>query len=163
MNITPLSQRDPKWAERLLGTSNLTIGEAGCLLTVITMVANYFGADLWPNELDVLLEYVGGYEQKNLFAWFAVGRVAPITVYDSGTCFDEPAPMDKLHKHIEEGRPVICKVDDWRGVRNDKREHYVLMIENDQCIDPWFGEVRPMANPARDVLSFYVYRRKNAL
>ena len=161
LGVTPFSQRDPRWADRLLGTSSDTIAKSGCLLCCVAMAANTVGGtDLWPNELNALLNHVKGYMDGNLLAWFSIAAVTNATVYDSGTCYDEPAPMTRLFQHTDDGRPVICRVDSMKGYRDDAHEHWVLLVDEDKCIDPIDGQIKAMKNASRDILSWYVYRRK---
>lgn len=46
-----LSQQDPKWAEKLIGSSSMTIGRWGCTLTCISMITEEAGAWLRPDEI----------------------------------------------------------------------------------------------------------------
>ena len=46
-----LSQRNPLWADKLLGASKLTIGRFGCTTTCISMLSEYFGKPVSPLQL----------------------------------------------------------------------------------------------------------------
>lgn len=48
---TILCQRNPLWANKKLGSSNLTIGNDGCTTTVLAMINNEFGAGCTPDQV----------------------------------------------------------------------------------------------------------------
>jgi len=55
------SQKDPKWANVKLGTSNTTIGQNGCFLVSLSMLAN-----MLPPDANKLLTDGGGYANGNM-------------------------------------------------------------------------------------------------
>ncbi len=46
-----LSQRDPRWANKKLGASSLTLGRFGCTTTSLSMLTDYFGKYWSPPEI----------------------------------------------------------------------------------------------------------------
>lgn len=46
-----LSQRDPIWSEKKLGSSNLTIGKFGCTTACLSMLTDYFGSYMRPDAI----------------------------------------------------------------------------------------------------------------
>lgn len=42
--ITPLSQRDTRWAETKLGTTSYTVARYGCTVTCLSMASEYFAS-----------------------------------------------------------------------------------------------------------------------
>ena len=154
MDITPLCQRDVRWAGRLLGTSPLTIGDAGCLLCCVAMVANWAGDDVEPGELNALLRYVEGYESENLLRWYAVARVTPLRLEVLSSCPLTPAPLEDIGRHLDAGRPVIAQV------QRPGTEHWVLLVGRWEYVDPWDGETKVMVDPAREILGWAVYARR---
>ena len=40
--LTALSQQDPRWSGKMMGNSGVSIGKAGCLLTDLTMMYDWF-------------------------------------------------------------------------------------------------------------------------
>lgn len=46
------SQRDPRWANILIGKSRLTIGRYGCTITSIADLSTYFGDNLTPDQIN---------------------------------------------------------------------------------------------------------------
>lgn len=54
-------QNDSRWKDVKIGTDqHMTIGMVGCLLTSLTMVMNYFGADETPLTLNQKMVASGG-------------------------------------------------------------------------------------------------------
>lgn len=45
------SQRDSQWGKNIIGTSDMTLAEVGCLITSTAMVASHYGKDLKPNDI----------------------------------------------------------------------------------------------------------------
>jgi len=54
------SQRDPKWADTKMGSSNLTIGRYGCTTTSIADLSTYFGDNLTPYQVSQTISYIQG-------------------------------------------------------------------------------------------------------
>jgi len=49
--MTNYSQRDPRWARLELGSSKLTMGRYGCLVTCLAMLTTYFKPDHTPGDI----------------------------------------------------------------------------------------------------------------
>lgn len=45
------SQRDSRWAQKLVGASGLPLGRIGCTITDIAVLSTYFGDNLLPNQV----------------------------------------------------------------------------------------------------------------
>lgn len=58
--MTSYSQRDPRWAQKKLGTSGLTMAQAGCTTTAIADLSTYFGDNLNPDQLRQKIKYDRG-------------------------------------------------------------------------------------------------------
>ena len=67
--MTPLSQRDPRWKDIKLGTGSTTIGQEGCLVTCLAMLAG-----TTPDVVNEELKRVGGYQNGNLVIWSALDK-----------------------------------------------------------------------------------------
>lgn len=46
-----LSQRDPKWATKIIGKTWLTVGRWGCTITSVSMLSSYYGCYKSPIEI----------------------------------------------------------------------------------------------------------------
>ena len=151
--IQPISQRDPKWASKKLGTSTVsTISSYGCLLICHSMVLKYFGHD----DMDVLTlnakyKEAGVFDSGSYINYFAAGNVFP-DVQCSGylNYYDTAADLSKIDEMLDRKMPVIAglgatptepKKLEYDGVI----DHFVLIIgkgENGEylIVDPWTGE-----------------------
>jgi len=154
--VAPLSQRDPRWAGLPLGTSQVSIGEAGCLLCCAAMVHNYFGGALTPAQLNAALVAAGGYADGNRFVWAALERISRLWLVPPDAPLVGPPYMPFLRILLAMRLPVICHVDsrpDMAGVQ----DHYVLLIGEHQYADPWDGMIRRMEAPETQVLALAAY------
>ena len=139
LNIAPLAQRDPKWADIQLGTSSVTIGGYGCLITCASMMLKYFGFDTDPLRLNAWLKANGGYHNSNWFVWDSLKS------YDNRISFAyryEYAALDKIDAQLAAGRPVIVNVDMIPGTPV-MDEHWILVVgkvDGSYIVnDPWYG------------------------
>lgn len=141
LNIPPLSQQDPLWNKKQLGTSNKTIGSHGCVITNITMMLRFLlGIKITPAELNDWLKANGGYHNANLFVWSILEK------YDKRISFtdrDESAALGKIDAQLAKGLPVLVNVD-MNPSTPALDEHWVLVkgkVAGSYIInDPWTGE-----------------------
>lgn len=144
LNILPLSQRDDRWKLNKLGTSSVTIGNYGCLLTCHSMMLTYFGHELLPDVLNEVYKSKGVFDQENLINfWAAATCFDDIKVGEYYNCYDLPCDLSKINAQLEKKQPVIAMVDfsPTTGVQT----HFVLIIgktDDGHYIinDPWNGE-----------------------
>ncbi len=143
-NTLPLSQRDPRWKDILLGFTDegRTIGSDGCTLTVLTMLANGFGFQETPVTLNDKLKALGPNQGffGALIAWFGVPRVlSGLKLNKLIECRHVPAPMDEINAALDTGKPVVVELDMSPG--SGFQNHWVLIYArqgNDYLIhDPW--------------------------
>ena len=144
LNISPLSQRDSRWASKKLGKStSLTIGSDGCLLTCHSMLLTYFGHECTPDVLNEI------YKGKKVFDNALINFYAAGTVYEDFkaveyyNCIDVPCDLKKIDDLLAKRIPVIAFVDNVNG--DKKPDHFVLIIGKSDdghyfTNDPWTGE-----------------------
>jgi len=149
LNIPPLSQRDPSLKGKMLNSSSVkTIWDWGCALDCVTMVCRYFGKDTDVARLnDDLVRKKGFY--NNLLVWGAITDIYPDIKgdWDNGyiDCSTYPAPLEKIRQFLDEGYPVILKVD--YSTKEGLQEHWVLAVGYNEASatkdliinDPWDG------------------------
>lgn len=128
MTPTLLSQRDPKWSNLQLGTGNLSIGQAGCTITAISM---RYGVT--PEFLNQRMKEVEGYQDGNLVIWKKLEQALPGVIFKW--------KYDKYDNDIvKASMPTIVEVD---GSPIGAPRHWVLFIGNQKMYDPWDGMEKP--------------------
>lgn len=128
--ITLLSQRDPRWAQKKLGNSPLTIGRYGCTTTAICMGLSAFGVAITP---DVIASNSTSYTTDGLILWTNLSLprfkfLKRVNVRDDAAIKASLAASDEF---------VILEVN---------HSHWVLALGNTlfgndyKIADPWFGD-----------------------
>jgi hypothetical protein len=132
--MTPLSQRDPKWASKVFGDpehSTSKIGDYGCLLTCLAMVSS-----LTPDVLNDKLVEVHGW-QNDLLIWGKVKEAIPFD-FKFPVAFDNDAVKQEI---VTNGFCVVW-VDFDGKITTPSDMHWVVYIGNQQMIDPWTGTTK---------------------
>lgn len=131
--MTPLSQRDTKWASQKLGFGTVTIGGYGCTITALAMLLG-----TTPDIVNEKLKSVNGFagSTKNLVVWSAIDKAFPgATFIWRGYGYDN----DKVKEAIDKSGGCLVEVD---GARIGASRHWVLYIGDGQMNDPWFGTTK---------------------
>jgi hypothetical protein len=126
--VQPLSQTDPHWKDKLLGTDiSSTIGKYGCLLTCMTMVANGFGFQETPDTLNEKMKSVGGFQGAMVIPGALPAALPGMRYKKYQPCENYPAPMDEINATLVTGQPVIVMVDysPAVGVQN----HWIVLVD----------------------------------
>jgi len=124
-----LSQRDPQWANKKLGTSNTTIHDYGCTLTSLTMLLNHYGGNYTPDQVNDKLKLVNGFSQGNLIVWSSIPKAFPqVKSVERVWSYDNAKVSSNL--------PALVEVN---GSRIGASKHWVLYIGGQRMNDPWFG------------------------
>ncbi|MBE2222054.1 MAG: cellulase family glycosylhydrolase [Anaerolineae bacterium] len=141
--VTPVSQRDSRWADKRLGMagSTLTISKWGCLMTCFAMTANTYGHPVTPAQLNDLMVRKGGFIDVNLTKWNALSVVYPDIIY-GGKMESSPTTLAHIDASLAEGRPVSVQVDFTSNTPyTDNDQHWVLIVAKDgddyRINDPW--------------------------
>ena len=138
MDVQAFSQRDPRWAAEPLGTSQLTLGQAGCLVTAAaSLLASW--RHVWnPQTLNTFLRQSHGYVDDCLFLFSGIdGLGARCT--ELIDCYSTAAPVDRLAAAINGGAGVLAMVDWTPG--GPVEPHWVwledLTDRFGHIMDPW--------------------------
>ena len=145
--MTSFSQRDLRWSTQQLGTCDLTIGRAGCLISSVAAMLVDFGCPTDPGRLNAWLKDHRGYVRGCHFVYDSVrGLGANLSAIIR--CPTTPAPMDKLRAALDADCGVIAKIDAIPGGKVDQHWVQLLTVIDDDCtvMDPW----QP---PGREVIS----------
>ena len=162
--ITLFSQRDPRWADKPLGTGTLTIGQAGCLLSCAAGVLATVGVGTDPGRLNDWLTRNGGYVDDNLFLFQSIEAFG-VDLIDLRFCPYTPAPVGELRAAIERGQHVVLEVDAQPG--GAIQPHWVRLLAPTTLGDPWqlpgheetglAAYLAPGWDLARAILAYAVY------
>jgi len=145
MSFTPnyLSQRDPRWANELLGfDTTVTIGTDGCTLTCLTMLVNGYGFSETPSTLNRKLKDMGsgvGF-LGSLIVWPGLTQAFPKIVFRNIIiCRDQPAPISDINNSLDAGQPLVIEIDE--SPASGLQNHWVVLYArqgNDYLmLDPW--------------------------
>lgn len=132
------SQRDPLWANKMLGTcEKQTLESAGCTISTVAMVLNYFGVKDNPVELNSkLTSNLEGYFNGCDVRWNMIPNLFR-DIKLKGAYFNE-YNLERLDYELEQGNPVIIGYD---SVPYTKIPHWILVTHKKDgqyyVNDPW--------------------------
>jgi len=139
------SQRDPRWAHIRLGSSDYTLGSAGCAVTAAAMVASVVQPDITPLGLVEWLNVNFGFTGGGLLYWGKVAEVIPKLQFVGYHLWRSvPADLARLTLALNAG-PQIIQVD-FHPETSSLDSHFVTALrllnggEDIEIIDPWTGE-----------------------
>ncbi len=139
INFTHFSQRDKKWGGINLGhCKDETIHSAGCAVTSISMMLDYFDIESDPQKLDLKLSEAAawGYIEGCEVRWNLIPNIAN-GIELKGAFFGK-TDYKRLDYEINQGNPVIVG---FNRVNFTDIPHWVLVTEKkgDEYIikDPW--------------------------
>lgn len=176
MDVVAFSQRDQRWSNEVLGTGELTIGQAGCLLSSVAALLASWGYPTDPHRLNEFVRQSFGFVDDNLFVFASVDGLGCRFV-ELVDCERVPAPVAKLQAAIAAGYGVVCCVDATPG--GTLQRHWVWCCESAngesangeswKIVDPWMTpgrELRDLSaylaagwDPARGIFAAAIYER----
>jgi hypothetical protein len=127
-----LSQRNPRWSWRKLGSCNTTIGKQGCTVTDISMI---LGSN--PARVNNMLKR-GGYTNGCLVNWVPAAKILGMKWYGRSA-------KAKFFPTIAE-------------VKLGRNPHFVVFVDRTHIVDPWDRFPRVKRNSYR----VYGYRNIKA-
>ena len=164
------SQRDSQWASQRLGTVNgTTIGQYGCFVTSFAMVAQFYGKDVNPAQLDDLFTNNGLYANGNLCTDDGLHKAYGDIEYVSSIAYpNDPADLNKLKDLLSDPSQIVILELDFDHDPNDGiQTHFVVAVECDgsnvTIADPWYGTQNNFSdhygnNPSQTIQKFVVYK-----
>ena len=136
--VIAFSQRDPRWADQKLGTGELSIGQAGCLLTAVASMLASWGVSTDPRRLNEFVLRSYGYVEDNLFVFASVDGLSCRFV-EFVDCETTAAPVERLSAALAGGAGVVACVDATPG--GSVQRHWVwltaLAERTGRIVDPW--------------------------
>jgi ABC-type bacteriocin/lantibiotic exporter with double-glycine peptidase domain len=144
------SQRDPRWSQKKLGQSSLTMGRFGCTTTCIADLSTYFGDNLNPGQMVDRIKYTSGglviWQScvfKNYSFWFRELRRNDTNIHNA---------------LIDPDLAVILQVN--------KGAHWVVATGQEiatkifKIADPWFGDRSTMRRYKDSITGAAYFKRK---
>ena len=141
-----LSQRDARWAWKPLGFSTGSIGDFGCLVACLTMLARETDVSKVNDLMKQFGDFANGNYNSpflgNLVVWGNVqNALKSLKLVERGWSYDN----NKVKAWIEKGYPVIVQVDA-APIGAPRTDHFVLFIGDQKLVDPWTGRIRPTSD-----------------
>jgi hypothetical protein len=103
---------DPRWKDKLLGfDSSSTIGSYGCLMTSMTMVANYYGFNETPDTVNEKMKAAKGFQGPLIMPALFPAAFPGMIYRNFVQCANQPAPMTEIDAYLAQGKPVVIEVD----------------------------------------------------
>lgn len=123
--VPSLRQGDEKWSEDPLGgvADNGTIGNAGCAVTAVAMLFNFYGIKTDPQQLNWFLTAVGGYTDNGWVYWERAAWWAPDRVRH---VYEDLPSYQLIDSNLAHRNPVIVRVRLGGGVT-----HFVVIAGKD--------------------------------
>ena len=134
-----LSQRDIRWKDIKIGNSTSTIGNYGCTITAIAMLAG-----TTPDVVNAFLTAVGGFLVDRII-WAKINETKlGLHFPDMGRqyVYNDVAVREAIEKY----QGCLVEVDYDGVVATPSDRHWVLYIGNHQLIDPWTGTIKPTSS-----------------
>lgn len=168
INLPLFNQRDDKWRSKKLGTSLLTIGTSGCLVTCLAMIAKYYGKETDPDKINDDLIRVNGFADRNLYIWGSINKI--YSDISEPKRVQTPNPVTstqftEIRNEIDNNRPVIIEVDFVPATASIDM-HFVVIIgyvKNSDgtytymVADPWYGDTSSLGrygDPAKTIQQY---------
>ncbi len=95
-------QCDGRWANEILGTSESTICQSGCLMTSVTMALAATGYDFTPSTFNQWLTSHGGFYDGGEYIWASTNVL--------GLRFQGKVSNSQIRPHLDAGYVVIMWV-----------------------------------------------------
>lgn len=131
--MVKLSQRDKRWAAKLLGPSKCTVYQYGCTTTAISMFSDWYKDFKDPGVLARSLAYT----KDGLIIWQSIGKVfSKLQFKWRFYSHDKRLITDGLSSKND---TVLLNVD--RGKHWVSALYHVPMVGY-MCVDPWIGANR---------------------
>lgn len=149
LSVPSFNQRNPDWADEVMQTCGLTIGEGGCALTSAAMVFQYYNADKNPGELNTCMgNNACPFDWEYASNHCSEGKVLKSRKASFIGCYN--FSYSTLVGALENGYPPILKL-----TKPDGRQHWVVVnaVHGDglspddyEIDDPWDGNNKGLAS-----------------
>lgn len=113
------NQRDTAWGSQLIGKSNMTMAEVGCLVTSIAMITSHYGKTLTPSQIAASSNPFFYNTADMLWTWS--GPINGVTATRSRVGYNVAA----LDAELSSGRPAIVRIT----AGNSVGTHFVVITK----------------------------------
>lgn len=113
------NQRDSQWGNQLIGKSNETMAEVGCLITSVAMITSHYGKTLTPAQIAASSNPFFYNTADMLWTWS--GPVNGVTATRSRIGYNSSA----LDGELNSGKPVIVRI----SAANSVGTHFVVITK----------------------------------
>ena len=137
------SQRDPRWQGLRLGKpgSTQTIGSWGCLMTAMTMFANWKGHNETPSQFMNLMLQRGGFFGTTATSWNALQKVYGDIFLEGFEPVRSGNKVSLINAKLDQKIPVLVQVDRTPNTSyTDADTHWVLVIGREGNSDYWIAD-----------------------
>lgn len=169
LNVPTFVQHFEPWKEQQYGFGERTIEYAGCALTSLSMLLKYNNVDTNPKHLNNYLKSNSGFEGRENIRWSIVDSMSNGKLsFSKNVNFANGADLELIKRQIEQGNPVIARVD------YQQTNHFVLICGyyNDTFFinDPWTEDssktinegFEPYGNPRESIKSVVLFESNSA-
>lgn len=120
---TYYNQRDSQWGNRMLGNSSISVAEAGCLITSMSMIMSHYGKSVNPGDIAGNANYFSSYYP---YADFRQGdlTISGVNTNRTRVGYNQAA----LDSELGSGKPVIVGVSPYGS---SKPEHFIVVKQKD--------------------------------
>lgn len=113
-------QRDPRWANELIGGSKERLSAVGCTISAVSMALAHYGIVLPPDKLNGALKMNDGYTSAGWLKWAAISKVTHQNIFVE---IPRSVTHTEIDKALQANQPVIAKILLYRTV-----PHWVVII-----------------------------------
>ena len=113
------NQRDSQWGTKALGISSISVADAGCLITSMSMIMTHYGKSVTPGDIAANANYFSSYFP---YADFRQGdlNIGGVNVNRTRVGSSQSA----LDSELGNGKPVILGVSPYGS---SKPEHFIVV------------------------------------
>lgn len=117
------NQRDSIWGNRALGISNISVADAGCLITSMSMIMTHYGKSVNPGDIAGNSLFFSSYYP------YADFRQGDLTINGISTNRTRVGySQSALDNELDSGKPVILGVSPYGS---NKPEHFIVVKSKD--------------------------------
>jgi len=130
MTYPNFKQNNPKWKNKKIGRTNLSIGSGGCAIACLSNLAKYYCIDAPPNLLTKQLRFTS----NGAVYWNSFTTIYPDIRFEGRINWSKgPADINLIHKLLQD-RPIIVET---RFNHKENKPHWVKIYnQNGDMGDP---------------------------